>query len=110
MSMGKPVIATGYSGNLELMNAVNSLLVNYDLIEPPDAPEGKLPIYGKGCVWADPHVDHAASHMRWVYEHPSESRSLGERGRDDVQRILDPKKTQAEILARVHEIYGKASS
>jgi glycosyltransferase involved in cell wall biosynthesis len=30
MLMGKPVIATGYSGNLDLMNRDNSLLVDYE--------------------------------------------------------------------------------
>ena len=32
MALAKPVIATGYSGNLEFMDANNSLLVDYNLV------------------------------------------------------------------------------
>ena len=36
MLLGKPAIATGYSGNLEFMNRDNSCLVDYRLVPVPD--------------------------------------------------------------------------
>lgn len=60
----KPVIATGWSGNIDFMNAENSYLVDYELItlQNDDGP------YMAGEVWADPSVDHAAQCMRQAYE------------------------------------------
>ena len=36
-ALGKPVIASGYSGNLEFMSDANSYLVPYDLVEVPSS-------------------------------------------------------------------------
>ena len=60
MLLGKPVIATGYSGNMDFMYEDNSCLVKYELI-----PVGKNEYpFAKGQVWADPDVDHAAWYMK----------------------------------------------
>src|SRR5208282_1378198 len=61
MSLGKPVIATGYSGNTDFMNHTNSLLVKFDLVRL----EKTFGPYEKGNLWANPDVDHAAQLMRW---------------------------------------------
>ncbi len=111
MAMGKPVISTGYSGNLEFMNADNSLLVEYDLVELQEScgPASQPVIYEKGGVWAEPHIDHAAALMRRVYSHREESKALGERARASIAVQLDPVKTQAEISERMHQICGAAN-
>ena len=38
MALGKPVIATGYSANLDFMNVSNSLLVRYELVRAGGGP------------------------------------------------------------------------
>ena len=108
MSLGKPVIATNYSGNLEYMNSANSLLVNYRLVELAEdyGPGSKPAIYEKGQVWADPDIHHAVEQMRWAYTHPEESKRLGEQARGDIRVSLSPAKTRSEILARVEEFYS----
>ncbi|TJZ60748.1 glycosyltransferase [Sphingobacterium olei] len=63
MAVGKPVIATAYSGNMEYMNVNNALLVKYKMTTLTKA-VGPFPI---GSVWADPDLDHAAVLMRRVY-------------------------------------------
>ena len=100
MYLGKPVIGTGYSGNLEFMNAENSLLVNFSMTE---LEEDSGP-YERGTHWAAPDVAHAASLMRWVYENRAASQALGARAAQDIRRILDPQKTAREILQRVQEL------
>jgi glycosyltransferase involved in cell wall biosynthesis len=97
MYLGKPVIATNYSGNLEFMNPDNSLLVNYEITEL----EEDAGAYESGSRWAEPDVEHAATLMRWVYEHRAEGQALGARAAADVRRRLDPKVTAREILGRV---------
>ena len=97
MYLGKPVIGTGYSGNLEFMNAENSLLVNFTMTE---LEEDSGP-YERGTHWAAPDVAHAASLMRWVYENRAASRALGARGATEIRVSLDPATTAREILERV---------
>ncbi len=100
MSLGQPVIATGYSGNLEFMTPENSLLVDYRMIELDET----CGPYERGCRWADPDVDQAAELMHWVYSHREEAARIGERARHDVRTTLDPARCIAAIRERVAEI------
>jgi len=75
MLMGKPVIATAYSGNVDFMTADDSLLVPYALVPVPD---GAYP-FAAGQSWAEPDVDGAAGHMLRLLDDPSEGRRIGER-------------------------------
>ena len=61
MALGKPVIATGYSGNMDFMNHENSMLIDYKLIPVYD-PQG---IYNyPNAKWAQPEVDQAATKLK----------------------------------------------
>jgi glycosyltransferase involved in cell wall biosynthesis len=80
MSLAKPVIATGYSGNLTFMSEGNSYLVRST---PTTIPPGSDP-YPPGVEWAEPDLEHAAKLMRRVYERPDEARAVGERGRREL--------------------------
>ena len=62
MFLGKPVIATNYSGNLEFMSKNNSLLVKYKLIKI----NKNEYIHSKNQFWADPDLDHAAFLMKKI--------------------------------------------
>jgi glycosyltransferase involved in cell wall biosynthesis len=84
MLMGKPVIATGYSGNLDFMTPADSLLVSYRKVPIVQ----RLPVYPIGSMWAEPDLEHAAHLMRWVYEHPAQARALGCRAREQSRRLL----------------------
>lgn len=75
MGLGKPVIATGYSGNLDFMDDDTAYLVDYDL--EPVGP-GNDP-YPPESRWAGPRLDHAAELMRRVVERPEEARERGRR-------------------------------
>ncbi len=87
MLRGKPVIATGYSGNLDFMNAANSYLVRYRLtsIGQPQGP------YQRDFVWAEPDVEHAAELMRYVFEHRDEAARKGKQAQKDVSAQLSPR-------------------
>jgi glycosyltransferase involved in cell wall biosynthesis len=83
----KPVIATGYSGNMDFMNQENSFLVPYCLVEI----EKDHGPYKKGCAWADPDLHRAAQFMQRVYEDRSAASKVATRGRDDVMTSLHPR-------------------
>jgi glycosyltransferase involved in cell wall biosynthesis len=87
MALGKPVVATGYSGNLDFMRKTNSFLVNYELVRI-DRDHGP---YSKGFSWADPDLEHAAQLLRLVVDQPEAAAARGELGRRDVLRDLDPR-------------------
>lgn len=80
MALGKPVIATGFSANLDFMTAENSYLVRH--AETLVGEEGEnYPAHG---TWAEPDLDHAAQLMREVWEHQDEARRRGARAQLEI--------------------------
>jgi glycosyltransferase involved in cell wall biosynthesis len=100
MFLGKPVIGTNYSGNLDFMNAENSLLVDYCMTELSEG----VATYERGSRWAEPSIEHAAELMRFVYEHQDEAKAIGSRASDSVRATLSPELTAKQILQRLHQI------
>ncbi|MBN1954764.1 MAG: glycosyltransferase [Anaerolineae bacterium] len=80
MCLGKPVIATDYSGNTDYMNVANSYPVAYRLVEL----EQDCGPYQQGERWADPDLDHAAAQMRHVFEHYDQALQKGRRAAADI--------------------------
>ena len=103
MLLGRPTIATRFSGNLDFMDDGNSLLVNCDVVPT----EGTVPAYGTGLRWAEPSLADAARQMRRVADDPDFARSLGERGRRDMTRRLDPTRAGERMAHRLAEIAAR---
>jgi glycosyltransferase involved in cell wall biosynthesis len=97
MAHGKPVIATGYSGNLTFMNQENSYLVPYTLAEL----DGDVGSYPAGSVWAEPDLDEAARLMRRVFKDRAEARERGERGRRTIEANHSLEATAAFLAERI---------
>jgi glycosyltransferase involved in cell wall biosynthesis len=106
MYLGKPVIATAYSGNMDFMNVNNSLLVKYELAEL-DKDYGP---YEKGNVWAEPDIEHAAELMRWVYDNRDKARTIGKRASSDIKQHMNPALASQEIKERLVQIYERFRS
>jgi glycosyltransferase involved in cell wall biosynthesis len=100
MLMAKPVIATGYSGNLDFMNRNNSLLVDYERVEIKE----DRPIYTRGNFWAEPSVRQAAAFMREVYENPGEARARALRGQAETRSLLSLEAAGKRMRARLDQI------
>jgi glycosyl transferase family 1 len=73
MALGKPVIATGYSGNLDYMTRDNAYLVDYTL---RNVGPGCWP-YPEDAQWAEVDLGHAARLMREVFDDQSSARERG---------------------------------
>lgn len=82
MSLGKPVIGTAYSGNMEFMNASNSCLVGYRLVA---VKTGEYP-HSEGQVWAEPDIVQAAQYMRRLVDDPAFASDLGRMAREHMAR------------------------
>jgi glycosyltransferase involved in cell wall biosynthesis len=103
MALGKPVVATGYSGNLDFMTASNSFLVPYHLVELAED-EGP---YSRGSVWSDPDLDEAARLLRQVVDSPADAAERAARGRADVTTLLAPQVVGERARQRLEEIYAR---
>ncbi|HWY90566.1 MAG TPA: glycosyltransferase [Solirubrobacteraceae bacterium] len=100
MAIGKPVIGTDYSGNVDFMNSQNSYLVDYTIGRVgPDCE-----IYPPEGEWAQPSVEHAAELMRRVIERPEEAAAIGARARADIARQLSPKATGTAMRRRLEKL------
>ena len=81
MSLGRPVIATGYSGNVDFMNPDVAFLVDYELVP---VPEGAYP-HWQGQHWANPDIDQAALHMKHLVDDPGSGRLVGSKAARAIQ-------------------------
>jgi glycosyltransferase involved in cell wall biosynthesis len=109
MALGKPAIATGYSGNRHFMSDENSFLVEYSLASA----SGDYGPYPAGARWAEPSVDHAARLMRAVYEHPEEAARRGDRARADLlfhHGVMSSASAIARRLASIREERAAAAA
>ncbi len=88
MALGKPVIATGWSGNLDFMNKNNSALVSYSLM-PVHDPEGAFEADDQ--MWADANVEEAAAWLRRLADDRRSARPPWRCRRRDVAAQLSPK-------------------
>ena len=64
--LGKQVVTTGYSGNLDFCHEPRVALVRHKMVplNPGDY------MWGEGQEWGDPDLDHAAQQMRSIRETP----------------------------------------
>jgi hypothetical protein len=83
LALGKPVIATGWSGNMDFMNVGNSFPVRSELIQL----EENIGSYAMGEFWAEPSVEDAAEFMRFVYCNPDEARARGQVARQEIETM-----------------------
>ncbi|MRR11185.1 glycosyltransferase, partial [bacterium] len=76
MTLGTPVIATGWSGNMDFTTDENACLVGYDFVGlGADELNYALAEVGGDARWADPRVEEAAACMRQL----ADDRELRER-------------------------------
>ena len=100
MALGRPVIATAYSGNLEFMTSSNSYLVDY---VRSAVPKGCGP-YPAGSMWAEPSIDQAAELMRRVVEDRHDAAARGLRARVDIEKNHSLENSAAAVLRRLDAI------
>lgn len=77
MALGKPVIATAYSGNMDFCSEETAFLVPYSMIpvRPGEYPHWRMQ------HWADADVEVATRYMRELIDDPKKGRDKGARAR-----------------------------
>jgi glycosyltransferase involved in cell wall biosynthesis len=100
MALGKPAIATAYSGNLEFMTEANSYLCPFQRSEV--GPEREP--YPANSHWSEPDVEAAAGLLRHVYTHEAEARAKGVRAAEDIRALHSPGVAGRVICDRLAKI------
>lgn len=100
MFLGKPTIATNYSGNLEFMNDNNSFLVDYvvNSIENPDIN------FCDNTIWADPLLEDSVEKMKLVYNDRNLAKQKAKKAQIDTRNKLSYKSIGQKILNRTESI------
>ena len=83
MLLGKPVIATGWSGNMDFMDHNNAALVGHHLIPVVDDRK----VY-RDSVWAEPNLTDAVAHLRRLADSAEARQALGARARHSARARL----------------------
>lgn len=106
MYLGKPVIGTAYSGNVEFMTPDNSCLVDYIMIEvkPGDY------MHGEGQYWAAPDINDAARHMRRLVDDPAYATALGVRAATDMRTLHSRARCSQIAISRLRQICHQRDS
>ncbi len=102
MALGKPVIVTGYSGNLDFTRHDTALLVDHSLI--PVEP-GQYP-HHDGQVWAEPDLHQAAGWMRKLVADPQFGVDIGSSAAAFVADTYSPERCARAYQDRLAAIAG----
>jgi glycosyltransferase involved in cell wall biosynthesis len=105
MYLGKPVIATAYSGNIDFTLPTTSCLVGYRMRPVTSHDHRHYPeavdLYPSGLVWAEPDVDAAARWMRLLADTPALRARVGAAGAREIRARYSPRAQQAAVVARL---------
>lgn len=102
MALGLPVVASGYSGNLEFMDKDNSLLVPTRVVET----ERAWGAYPAGSRWGDPDHEAAVDALRSLKD-ASRRLALGAAGAASVRTTLDTRAVGAAAWALIQQLTGR---
>jgi glycosyltransferase involved in cell wall biosynthesis len=101
IALGVPVIATGYSGNLDFMTDANANIVSMHRVKVGDDAGGYSPI----AVWAEPNLDEAAALMRSVYENPEMARAKAKKAQAGILNDFTVERSGAIMKNRLEQIW-----
>ena len=102
MLLGKPVIATGYGGNMDFMTERNSLPVEWErTLVGSDAG-----VYDPKAEWAEPSLEDASLKMRCLFEDRDLARSLGDFAQRDIESRFSLEICGSRMKSRLQEIWG----
>jgi glycosyltransferase involved in cell wall biosynthesis len=103
MSVGKTVICTGYSGNMDFTVPGSALPVEYSLVPVGNGCEP----YDAGSVWAEPDREHAAALLRQVWMDASLRSRIGEEARKRMLRDFSPETVGRMMRRRLEGIHRR---
>jgi glycosyltransferase involved in cell wall biosynthesis len=97
MQIGRPVIATGWSGNTQFMTDENSLLIDYEL-QPVSDP---FNVYSglDRARWAEPDISSCVAAMRTIADNEDKRKEVGFLAQSSVRSCLGPEAWEKALKA-----------
>ena len=100
MYLCKPVISTDWSATAEFVNPTNGCPVNYQL----NKLERNYGPYGKGQIWAEADVNHAAHWMKALTADTAMVARLGAAARATIETRFSPETIGTRYRRRLENI------
>lgn len=97
MLRGKPVVTTGWSGNLAFMDENSAALIGYRLVKMEDESGIYAPM--SGACWAEPDIDHAAAWLCRLGDDAALRRALGDKARAHASVALNGEAMRQALVA-----------
>jgi glycosyltransferase involved in cell wall biosynthesis len=106
MALGKPVIATNWSGNTDYMNSDNSCPVDYKLVTLAETTGP----YEEGQVWAEPSIEHAAEYILKLASDREFVSTIGENAKHTIETFYAPAVVGKGVRKRYDAIVSSRSN
>lgn len=98
MLRGKPVVATGWSGNMAFMDESSAALIDHQLVPVEDESGIYTPM--QGALWAQAQCEHAALWLRRLGDDSHLRQALGARAQAYARQALGVEPLRAALVAR----------
>lgn len=109
MSLGIPVIATGFSGNRVFLDHASGCLVGFTVRAVTEADvfynPGLLDVYTAELLWAEPDLTQAARWMRLLADDPTLRARIGAAGKAAVDYRFNQDRTAGAMVDRLWAIH-----
>jgi glycosyltransferase involved in cell wall biosynthesis len=92
MRLGKAIVATNWSGNIDFMTKDTAALVDYDIVDVDD-PQGNY----RGQKWADARITHAAALLKGLVDDRSRRAMMGARARELADECFSAARFKANL-------------
>ncbi|MBC7167446.1 glycosyltransferase family 4 protein [Phenylobacterium sp.] len=102
MALGVPVVATGWSGNMDFMDGATAALVDHAMV-PVGA--GQY-IHGEGQSWADPDVAQASRLIEQILDDPAAARARAAAARRRIRTELSARAVGLRCVERLQALLG----
>jgi glycosyltransferase involved in cell wall biosynthesis len=103
MLHGRPVISTGWSGNMDFMNDENSYLVDYQLT--PCCNVGAFaPFYNGRMWWAEPDLWQLGYKMKLVYNNLTQASEVGFKARQHIIENFNNETSAKAFMSAIEQI------
>lgn len=102
MAMGKPIITTGFSGNMDFCTKDNCYLLDYQMT--PVNNMKWISHYVSDMEWAEPNLSQLKAYMRHCYQDRGKAIAIGETAREEVLKKFTWENASTEFLEACYEV------
>ncbi|NOU66232.1 glycosyltransferase [Paenibacillus sp. LMG 31461] len=100
MYLGKPVVGTNWSANIDFMNVKNSCVVDFELVQL-GKDYGPYKAYQS---WANPDLDHAVYYMRRLVSDPEYYQQIASLGQQTIKNDFSPEAVGKQAEDRLRQL------